>query len=137
MQLGLGRQRQDRMQDPAFDWLSEHDVARSDRKSRPDEVADEIADLVVARVFPPKIQRLVDAAENGLGSSSGGARIAIGFPQAFQEIGHASFAAAEDLEAGSACGVPLVVGEALEVRGSSERRDGAKQFARVDGDAQR
>jgi hypothetical protein len=33
--------------------------------------------------------------------------------------------------------VPLVVGEALEVRGSSERRDGAKQFARVDGDAQR
>jgi hypothetical protein len=57
------------MQDPAFDWLSEHDVARSDRKSRPDEVADEIADPVVARVFPPKIQRLVDAAENGLGSS--------------------------------------------------------------------
>jgi hypothetical protein len=33
--------------------------------------------------------------------------------------------------------VPLLVGQALEVRGSSECRDSAEQFARADGDVQR
>jgi hypothetical protein len=72
-----------------------------------------------------------------LGTLGGGAGIGIGFAQAFQEVGDAGCAAGEYLETGGAGGVPLLVGKALEVRRSSERRDGAKQFARADGDVQR
>ena len=137
VQAGLGRQRPDRMQCPALDGLAEHDVAGPHRKPCPDEVPDEIADSVVARVLPPVFQRLVDAPEDGLGSFGGGAGIGIGFPQAFQEFGHAGFATGEDLEAGAAGGVPLLIGEPLEIRGSPERRDRAEPFARADRDVQR
>jgi hypothetical protein len=125
------------MQGPALDGFAEHDVAGADRKSRPDEVAHKVADPIVARIFPPELEHLVDAAEDGLSAFGGGSGIRIGFPQAFQEVDHAGFTAGENLKAGAAGGVPLFVGQALEVWGPSEGSDGAEEFARADGDVQR
>src|ERR1700722_2871031 len=54
---------------------------------REDEVADEVANAIVARILPPELEHLVDAAEDGLGSFGSGAGIGIAFPQPFQEVG--------------------------------------------------
>src|ERR1700722_8764266 len=62
---------------------------------REDEVADEVANAIVARILPPELEHLVDAAEDGLGSFGSGAGIGIGFPQPFQEVGKAGFAPAK------------------------------------------
>jgi hypothetical protein len=53
------------MQGPALDGLAEHNVAGADRKSRPDEVPDEVTHPVVARVLP--IVRIVSLAQAGTG----------------------------------------------------------------------
>jgi hypothetical protein len=64
VELGLDRGRPDRVQDPPFDRLAEHDVAWPDGKAGPDESADQVADPVVARVLPSLFMRLVDASED-------------------------------------------------------------------------
>jgi hypothetical protein len=71
MQAGLDRQRPDGMQGPAFDEFAEHEVAGPHRKARADEVADEIANAVVTRIFPAELEHLVDAPENGLAAAPG------------------------------------------------------------------
>ena len=63
------------MQDPPLDRFAEHDVAGLDGKTRPDEIANQVAQRIERLVRPAELDDLVDVPEHRLrpfGAGPGG-----------------------------------------------------------------
>jgi hypothetical protein len=137
VELGLDRERPDRMQGPPLDRFAEHDVAGPDGKTRPDEVADQVAQRIESLVRPAELEDLVDAPKHGLRPFGAGTGIWICAAQILEEGFDAGLSVGENVETGAASDAPLLVGQPLQVRHTSEGGYGAEQFAGGDGDVQR